>query len=114
MYQNGFEGVEPKVRAMPQDVKRVIEHGRHTYHKRLYFYSQSAKKIYRYYPREGYAYDLAMKKKGKNSFVVTLIPDADDGTGKNPVRDSVYISPQFMKRVEGMDSLIIPMRERRH
>ena len=99
MYQNGFNGVEPKPKAMPNDVKRLIEHGRYTYHKRLYFYSQSVKKIY--------------MKKGKNSFVVTLIPDADDGTGTNPVRDSVYISPQFMKRVETMESLIIPMRQRR-
>ena len=98
---------------MPNDVKRLIEHSRFTFHKKLYFYSQNEKKIYRYYPREGYAYDLAMQKKGKNLFVTTLIPDADDGTGKNPVRDSIYISTLFMKRVETMESLIIPMRVRR-
>ena len=70
-------------------------------------------KVYRYYPREGYAYDLAMQKKGKNLFVTTLIPDADDGTGKNPVRDNLCISKQFMKRVETMESLVIPMRRRK-
>ena len=113
MYQNGFKGVEPKPKAMPNDVKRLIEHGRFTYYKRLYFYSPTTNKIYRYYPREGYAYDLTLMKKGKNSFVATLIPDADDGTGTNPVRDSVYISPQFMKRIETMESLVIPMRRRR-
>ena len=113
MNQNGFKGVEPKPKAMPNDVKRLIEHGRFTYYKRLYFFSPSTKMIYRYYPNEGYAYDLMLRKKGKNSYVATLIPDADDGTGMNPVRDSVYISPQFMKRIESMESLIIPMRQRK-
>ena len=52
--------------------------------------------------------------KGKNSFVASLIPDADDGTGKNPARDNFYISLQFMKRVESIESLIITMSQKRH
>ena len=111
MYQNGFKGVEPKPKAMPNDVKRLIEHGRFTYYKRLYFYSPTTNKVYRYYPREGYAYDLMLQKKS-NCLIAALIPDADDGTGKNPVRDNLCISKQFMKRVETMESLVIPMRRR--
>ena len=109
MFQNGFKGVEPKPNAMPNDVKQLIEHGRFTYHKRLYFFSPSEKKIYRYYPREGYAYNLMLQKKS-NCLIAALIPDADDGTGRNPVRYNLCISVQFMKRIEKMESLKKPMR----
>ena len=86
---------------MPDDVKWLIEHSKFMNHKKLYFYGQSEKKISRYYPREEYVYDLALQMKG-NCLIASLIIDADDWTGINPVRDKIYISSLFLKRVEGM------------
>ena len=57
------------------------------------------KKIKRFYS----SFTQITFKKGKNSFVAKLIPDDDDETGKNPVRDNVYISLQFIRRVEAMN-----------
>ena len=102
-----FEGIVPKDNAMPSDVKRIISHCNHNYLTRYYFFSPSQIKIYRYY-KNGYAYEL-IKTRFQKSYKVCLIPDEDDGTPRTPnIRDLIYVSDRFMKRIENMNKLILP------
>ena len=103
-----FDGVVPLDNAMPSDVKRLISHCNHNYHKRYYFFSPSQRAFYRYYRNETTAYQLATKQHQKYP-VVQLIPDEDDGTAKTPnIRDSICISNRFIQRIENMNKLILP------
>ena len=113
-----FDGVVPLDNAMPSDVKRLISHCNHNYHKRYYFFSPSQRAFYRYYRDATSAYQLATKQHQKYP-VVQLIPDEDErckasrdfvvGTAKTPnIRDSICISNRFIQRIENMNKLILP------
>ena len=43
-----FEGIEPRAYVMPFDVLRLFSHINHSFNKRLYFYSPSARVFYKY------------------------------------------------------------------
>ena len=106
---NDFEGIEPVADAMPADVKRLISHTKHTYHERFYFFSPSEKTFYRYYEQFKHAYPVCSNAINKKSERYQFIPDADDGTPNTPnIRDNIYLSDRFMKRVEKMNKLILP------
>ena len=76
---------------MPSNVKRLISHCNHNYHKRYYLFPPSQRVFYRYYRNATSAYQLATKQHQKYS-VVNIIPDEDDGTAKTPnICDSIYI-----------------------
>ena len=101
-----FDGVVPIDNAMPSDVKRLISHCNHNYHKRYYFFSPSQRAFYRYY--SNYAYQLATKQQHKCTYV-NVIPDEDDGTSKTPnIRDAICISNRFMQLIEHMNKLVLP------
>lgn len=104
-----FDGVTPKPDKMPADVKRIISHCSFTYNRRYYFFSPSRKQIYRYYTDIDFAVLLESRKTSKTSFRYLLIPDIDDGTPNTPnKRDSINISDRFIKRIEGMNKLVLP------
>ena len=101
-----FEGVVPKDNIMPSDVKRLISHCNHTFHKRYYFFSPSMKTFYRCYidsvmPLSDYRFQKYTK--------VNLLPDENKGTGPTQkIHDSIYLSDRFMQRIENMNKLILP------
>ena len=98
-----FEGIVPKDNAMPSDVKRLISNCNHNYLNRLYFFSPSQMRFYRYYT-DGNAY--IVYNRGISYY---FIPDEDDGTPRTPnIRDLIYVSDRFMKRIENMNKLILP------
>ena len=96
-----FDGVVPIDNAMPSDVKRLLSHCNHNYHKRYYFFSPSQRKFYRYY-EDGYAYTVYNMPFNKG-LKFTFIPDEND-----KLRDSIYLSNRFMQRIEHMNKLILP------
>ena len=103
---DSFDGIEPADYVMPYDVKRLIKHNRHTYHKRFYFYSQSERRFYRYFDDEQRA--VVMKGKVMNertqSIRYRFIPDISYSVGEN-IRDEILLSKFFMKRVESMKAI---------
>ena len=111
---NDFDGLTPSANIMPSDVKRLISHTKHEYKTRYYFFSPSERILYRYYDSNDgndHAYKLYGNYIGKNNKTIRyqIIPDSDDGTNKtDTVRDSLFVSDRFIKRIENMNKLILP------
>ncbi len=104
---NDFEDIVPIDNAMPVDVKQLISHCNHTFHKRFYFFSPSEKKFYRYYPDEQQSKELYSKLRTNGiSPAYRLTPDISFKSGKK-IRDDIIISKHFIKRIEQMNKLII-------
>ena len=65
---NDFGDIEipPKPELMPTDVKRLFKHNSHTFNSRIYFFSESTKKFYRYFQSYGgYIYEVYSRKQTK-------------------------------------------------
>ena len=104
---NDFEDIVPIDNVMPADVKQLISHCNHTFHKRFYFFSPSEKKFYRYYPDEQQSKELPSRFKTNSiSPAYRLTPDISFKSGKK-IRDDIIISKHFIKRIEQMNKLIL-------
>ena len=47
-YAADFECDDVEEYIFPSDIKRIISHGDHTFHNRIYFFSPSERRVYRY------------------------------------------------------------------
>ena len=108
LHSNDFDGIIPVDNAMPSDVKRLISHCNHNYHKRYYFFSPSQRAFYRYHHYDKIAVRLSTSRCNK-CYKVNLLPDENKGTGiTQNIHDAITISDRFMKRIENMNKLILP------
>ncbi|KAK8871391.1 hypothetical protein M9Y10_007116 [Tritrichomonas musculus] len=80
----------------PPDIKRIISHGDHTFHRQLYFFSPSAKKVFRF---SSYEYGMGTYlTPGKKYNLIT-----DDNK-----HDMLYISDKLLERTANMTKIILP------
>ena len=108
LHIDDFDGIVPVDNAMPKDVKRLISHCNHNYHKRYYFFSPSQMAFYRYHHYDKIAVQLSICQNNK-CYKVNLLPDENKGTGiTQNIHDSICISNRFLKRIENMNKLILP------
>ena len=98
---NDFEGVEVADYVMPYDVLRLISHCEHTFHKRFYFYSPSERRFYKYNNNKKTAKVKKCKAIGNRPSPRYRFSTDDDKD------DEITVSKHFMKRIEGMKSLIL-------
>ena len=107
---NDFGDIEipPKPELMPNDIKRLFKHNSHTFNYRIYFFSESIKKFYRYFQAYGgYINGVYSRKQTPNaSDTFYLIPDEDDGTPNTPHR-CVHItaSKQYLNKIKNMNKI---------
>ena len=98
---NDFDGIEPADYVMPYDVKRLISHCGHTFHKRFYFFSPSERRFYKYNANKKTAKVKKCKALGNRPSPRYRFSTDDDKD------DEITVSKHFMKRIEGMKSLIL-------
>ena len=96
---NEFEGVEPIAYVMPYDVLRLILHKDHSFHKRYYFYSPSARVFYKYDATNRTARRLKGVSKNDNVSVRFRFIDDDNKD------DEILLNRFFIKRIEGMNAI---------
>ena len=94
-----FEGIEPIAYVMHFDVLRLLSHNNHSFHKRLYFYSPSARVFYKYNANKRTARRLKGVMKNDNATVRYRFVDDDDKD------DEILMSRFFIKRIEGMKAI---------
>ena len=85
----------------PPDIKRIISHGNHTFNKRLYFFSPSARRVYRFSSYEYGSGTYLSPYKQRNSLVYNLITDENK-------HDSLCVSDRLLKRTVNMTKIILP------
>ena len=98
-----FEGIEPIAYVMPFDVLRLLSHNNHSFHKRLYFYSPSARVFYKYNATKKTARRLKGVMKNDNATVRYRFVD-----------DEILLSRFFIKRIEGMKSIRLDKQYLKH
>ena len=82
---------------MPSDIKRIISHNRHTFHKRIFFFSPSERQVYRYDP----LMKIIQLVKGceiGNSLKFNLVTDESR-------HDSLCVSDRMLARVSNMNKI---------
>ena len=82
---------------MPADIKRIVSHNRHTFHKRVFFFSPSERQVYRYDPLMKI---VQLVKGGEigNSLKFNLVTDESR-------HDSLYVSGIMLARVSNMTKI---------
>ena len=82
---------------MPADIKRIVSHNRHTFHKRVFFFSPSERQVYRYDPLMR---TTQLVKGGEigNSLKFNLVTDESR-------HDSLYVSGIMLARVSNMTKI---------
>ena len=84
---------------LPSDIKRIISHGQHTFHRRLYFFSPSQRQVYRCYPPQ--CGQLLNSYTIYNSLKYNLI--TDDGK-----HDALCVNDKLIARTATMTKLVLP------
>ena len=82
---------------MPADVKRIISHNRHTFHKRVFFFSPSERQVYRYSPSMR-TIELVKGSKIGNSLKFNLVTDESR-------HDTLYVSDRMIAYTSNMSKI---------
>ena len=85
----------------PSDIKRIISHGHHTFHRRLYFFSPSTRCVYRFL---SYKYGAGTNLRQYNqykSLIYNLITDENK-------HDSLCVSDNLLERTSNKTKIILP------
>ena len=83
---------------MPTDVKRIVSHNHHTFHKRIYFFSESKRQIYRYLQMFGGASEPLRAYKSGKSLKFNVLTDENK-------HDSIYVSDRLIDRISNMTKI---------
>ena len=107
---NDFGDIEipPTPELMPNDIKRLFKHNSHTFNYRIYFFSESTKKFYRYFQSYGGYINgvYSRKQTPKASETFYFIPDEDDGTPNTPRRRVlITASKQYLNKIKNMNKI---------
>ena len=79
IHHDDFDGLAVPDQVMPSDIKRIVSYGKHTFHKRPYFFSPSMRQVYRYTPTDKLVERLTGYECG-NSIRFSLVPDTTKRT----------------------------------
>ena len=82
---------------MPYDVKRIISHNRHTFHKRVFFFSPSERQVYRYDPLMRIT-ELVKGSEIGNSLKFNLVTDESR-------HDTLYVSDRMLAYTSNMNKI---------
>ena len=73
---------------MPADIKRIVSHNRHTFHKRVFFFSPSERQVYRFDPLMRIT-ELVKDGEIGNSLKFNLVTDESR-------HDTLYVSDRMI------------------
>ena len=99
-HQDDFDCDDVPELIMPNDIKRIASHGKHTFHKRFYFFSPSQRQVYEYNTYAKIAYTLKGYEIG-NSLKFNIVSDRSR-------HDSIYVSERMIDLVSNMSKIELP------
>ena len=97
IHADDFDCDDVPVYIMPADIKRIVSHNRHTFHKRVFFFSPSERQVYRYDPLMKI---VQLVKGGEigNSLKFNLVTDESR-------HDSLYVSDRMIAYTSNMSKI---------
>ena len=100
LHANDFECDDVPELIFPTDIKRIISHNQHRFHKRIYFFSPRERQVYRYLPMFcGAAESLSPYKTGR-SLKFNLLTDENK-------HDGLIVSDRFIERTKNMSKIVL-------
>ena len=98
IHADDFDCDDVEELVMPIDIKRIVSHNHHTFHKRIYFFSESKRQIYRYLPMFGGASEPLKAYKIGNSLKFNILTDENK-------HDCIYVSDRLITRTSNMTKI---------
>ena len=102
IHHDDFDGLAVPDQVMPNDIKRIVSHGKHTFRKRIFFFSPSQRQVYRYIATD----KLVEVVKGHtvgNSLVFNLVTDESR-------HDTLYVNDRMLDIIRDMPKIELPNR----
>ena len=100
IHHDDFDGLVVPDQVMPNDIKRIVSHGKHTFHKRPFFFSPSQRQVYRYTATDKLV-EIVKGHTAGNSLVFNLVTDESR-------HDALYVNDRMLDIIRDMPKIELP------
>ena len=100
IHYDDFDCDDVPENVMPKDIKRIVSHGKHTFHKRIFFFSPSQRQVYRYCTHDRLVETVKGHTVG-NSLRFNLVPDTTR-------HDTLCVNDRMLDITRDMNKIELP------